>query len=180
MALHLPAIVKSEHAPLATFTYDLTLKEQPILHHFIEEDFFLDQPLHIQGGVQSDKETMQFIFSAPCLQYKGAIYDNIAVTCNSTADNMNMHAITSYFQEGDDDNKPTTTTIDITADVHNNRIVSDLYLNAAGQNNIALQLLPIVQLSDSLGNLKNSNRSERATRNRCSPWMRAASSATCP
>lgn len=155
VALHLPAIVKSEHAPLATFTYDLTLKEQPILHHFIEEDFSLDQPLHIQGGVQSDKETMQFIFSAPCLQYKGAIYDNIAVTCNSTADNMNMHAIASTSKESMDDDVPSTSTkIDLTADVHQNLINSDLYVNMTGRNHIIMQLLPVVQFSDSLGSMK--------------------------
>ena len=154
LAHHLPLLFKHTKTEKSHFTYNLTLTDAPILHHFTDQDFNINVPIQLSGDMNSDTNEMQMTLNAPSITYNQQKYDNMAMVVRSTADNMNMHAITSYFQEGDDDNKPTTTTIDITADVHNNRIVSDLYLNAAGQNNIALQLLPIVQLSDSLGNLK--------------------------
>lgn len=154
LAHHLPLLFKHTKTEKSHFTYNLTLTDAPILHHFTDQDFNINVPIQLSGDMNSDTNEMQMTLNAPSITYNQQKYDNMAMVVRSTADNMNMHAITSYFQEGDDDNKPTTTTIDITADVHNNRIVSDLYLNAAGQNNIALQLLPIVQLSDSLGSLK--------------------------
>ena len=154
LAHHLPLLFKHTKTEKSHFTYNLTLTDAPILHHFTDQDFNINVPIQLSGDMNSDTNEMQMTLNAPSITYNQQKYDNMAMVVRSTADNMNMHAITSYFQEGDDDNKSTTTTIDITADVHNNRIVSDLYLNAAGQNNIALQLLPIVQLSDSLGNLK--------------------------
>lgn len=154
LAHHLPVLFKHTKTEKSHFTYNLTLTDAPLLHHFTDLDFSINVPVHLSGNMNSDTNEMQMTLNAPSITYNQQKYDEMAMVLRSTADNMNMHAITSYFQEGDEDNKPTTTTIDITADVHNNRIVSDLYLNAAGQNNIALQLLPIVQLSDSLGNLK--------------------------
>ena len=154
LAHHLPVLFKHTKTEKSHFTYNLTLTDAPILHHFTDQDFNINVPIQLSGDMNSDTNEMQMTLNAPSITYNQQKYDNMAMVVRSTADNMNMHAITSYFQEGDDDNKSTTTTIDITADVHNNRIVSDLYLNAVGQNNIALQILPIVQLSDSLGNLK--------------------------
>lgn len=154
LAHHIPVLFRQAKTEKSRFTYNLTLADAPILHHLTDQDFSINVPVQLSGNMNSDTNEMQMTLHAPSITYNQQKYDDMAMVVRSTADNMNMHAITSYFQEGDDDNKPTSTTIDITADVHNNRIVSDLYLNAVGQNNIALQLLPIVQLSDSLGKLK--------------------------
>ena len=155
LSYHLPIFFKTEKAEKTRFTYDLTLTDAPILHHFTDADFGITQPVHLFGEMDSSDEKMSLQLDAPCLTYNSNQYDNLAVACNSTQDNMNVHAIASTFQESDDDEKPSTSTkLDVVADVHDNRITSDLYLNTSGSNNIILQLLPIVQFNDSLGKMK--------------------------
>lgn len=154
LAHHLPLLFKQRKTEKSNFTYDLTLTDAPLLHHFTDIDFGINTPIHLFGDMNSDTHEIQMQIDAPNITYNQQKYDDVAMVLRSTADNMNIHAIASYFQEGDDERKPTSTTVDVTADVHNNRIASDLYFNSVGQNNISLQLLPIVQLSDSLGNMK--------------------------
>ena len=155
LAHHLPAIVKSSEAPQTNFDYDLTITDAPLLHHFTEADFDITQPVHLFGNVNSTTQQMALQLSAPCLTYNGKQYDDIAVTCNTTAENMNVHAIASTFKESDDDDVPNSSTqLNVAADIHDNRITGDLYLNTAGRNHIILQLLPVIQFKDSLGSMK--------------------------
>ena len=154
LAHHLPLLFKQTRTENSRFTCDLTLTDAPLLHHFTDIDFGISAPVHLSGDLNSDTHQMQLQLDAPTLIYNQQKYDDVAVVLRSTADNMNVHAIASSFKEGDDERKPTSTTVDITADVHDNRVVSDLYYKTTGQNKIALQLLPVVELSDSLGHLK--------------------------
>jgi len=158
MSHHLPIIFKPQTAAgnsTAHFTYDLTVDDAPILHNFIDADYSIKTPIRIFGDLDAVKETMSFQLDVPSLIYNEKAYNDIAVACNSTHDNMNVHAIASTFKESDNNDKPSTSTkLDVMADIHNNRIVSDLYLNTTGTNNIMMQILPIVQLSDSLGSMK--------------------------
>ena len=159
MSHHLPIIFKPQAAgtnsSTAHFTYDLTVTDAPILHHFIEADYSIDTPIRIFGNLNAADETMSFQLDAPDIIYNEKPYTDIAVACNSTHDNMNVHAIASTFKESDDEDTPSTSTnLDMMADIHDNRIVSDLYVNTTGSNNIMMQLLPIVELRDSLGSMK--------------------------
>ena len=158
MSHHLPIIFKPQSGSIASttrFTYDLTLTDAPILHHLIDADFSIESPIRIFGNLDAAEEKMSFQLDAPNVIYNEKPYENIAVACNSSVDNMNVHAIASTIKQSDDDDTPSTSTkLDVMADVHNNRIVSDLYLNTTGANNIMLQLLPIIQLSDSAGSMK--------------------------
>lgn len=159
MSRHLPIIFKPQPTSTTSstthFTYDLTLTDAPILHHLIDTDFSIGSPIRIFGNLNAAEEKMSFQLDVPHFIYNEKPYENIAVACNSSVDNMNVHAIASTFKQSTDDDKPSTSTkLDVMADVHNNRIVSDLYLNMTGANNIMLQLLPIIQLSDSMGNMK--------------------------
>ena len=159
MSRHLPIIFKPQSAeggsPTAHFTYDLTVTDAPILHRFVDADFSLSSPMRIFGQIDAAEDKMSFQLDAPHFIYNEKPYTDIAVACNSTFDNMNVHAIASTFKESNDDEKPNTSTkFDVMADIHNDRIVSDLYVNTTGSNDVMLQLLPIIQLSDSLGSMK--------------------------
>ena len=155
LALHMPILFKQVDTEPADITYELTLTDAPILHHFTDADYSIEQPVRISGNLNSTAQTMSLTMNAPCLTYNTKQYDNVAIVCRSNLDNMNVHAIASTFQESTDSDTPSSSAqLDLMADVHDNRIVSDLYLNTTGRNNITLQLLPIVQLSDSAGNMK--------------------------
>ena len=155
MAHHLPLLFKTTTPEQTNFTYDLTLTDAPILHHFTDTDFSITKPVHIFGKLNSSEDKMEFLLDAPRLIYNSNPYDDIALVCQTTATNMNVHAIASSFQKSKNEDTPATSTkLDVTADVHNNQIVSDLYLNTTGRNHIVLQLLPVIQLSDSLGSTK--------------------------
>ena len=159
MSHHLPIIFKPQQdnstVSASHFTYDLTLTDAPILHHLVDADFALDRPMRIFGDLDATGEKMSFQLDAPSITYNTTSYDNIAVACNSTPNNMNVHAIASTVKESEDEEEPSTsTTLDVMADIHDNRIVSDLYMNTTGVNSIMLQVLPIIQLSDSAGSMK--------------------------
>lgn len=159
MSHHLPIIFKPQQdnstVSASHFTYDLTLTDAPILHHLVDADFALDRPMRIFGDLDATGEKMSFQLDAPSITYNTTSYDNIAVACNSTPNNMNVHAIASTVKESKDEEEPSTsTTLDVMADIHDNRIVSDLYMNTTGVNSIMLQVLPIIQLSDSAGSMK--------------------------
>ena len=155
IAVHLPSLVAPKDATPSSFVYDLTVKDAPILHHFIDTDFELVKPLHLQGKLNSTEQQMDITLSAPQVEYGGKTYDDIAIICNSTERNLNFHALASYNEESDDIDVPSSSMIaDVTADVHDDRIFSDLYINLQGRTSLILQLLPVVQFSDSLGHLK--------------------------
>ncbi len=159
MSRHLPIIFKPQTenhiSSSAHFTYDLTVTDAPVLHHFIDADYSLGTPIRIFGNLDASEDKMSFQLDVPNFIYNETPYNDIAVACNSSYDNMNVHAIASTFKESDDDEIPSTSTkFDVMADIHDNRIISDLYVNTTGSNDIMLQLLPIIQLSDSLGTMK--------------------------
>ena len=152
---HLPVLVRPQEDTQADFTYDLTLHDAPLLHHLTDIDLHLPQPVHVAGQLHTADQQMDFALSAPQVDYNGKQYDDVALTCHATDDNMNLHALLSTTTESDDDDKPSLSTLlDVVADIHDNRVSSDLYANINGRNHVIMQLLPVVQFSDSLGKLK--------------------------
>ena len=152
---HLPIIFKPTPAEKADFTYDLTVNEAPILRHFIGTDFSIEKSIHIFGDMDSKEQQMTLKIDVPQVTYDGTFYNNTAIVCLATPSNMNVHAMASTFKESDDDDIPSSsTTFDVLADIHDNRIASEVNLNAQGPNNVNLMLVPTIQLSDSLGSMK--------------------------
>ena len=156
LAKHLPILFRRSGAHAdAVFTYSATVSDAPALHHFTNIDFSLPKPLRFFGNIDSRHDVMSAKIDVPCAIYNGQQYDNVAMACTANPNNLNVHAIASTFKESFDEEVPSESLkLDVTADVHANRIVSDVYLNSSGRNNIAMQLLPVVQLKDSLGMMK--------------------------
>ena len=156
LAKHLPILFHHSGANAdAVFTYSATVRDAPALHHFTNTDFSLPKPLRFFGNIDSRHDVMSAKIDVPCAIYNGQQYDNVAMACTANPNNLNVHAIASTFKESFDEEVPSESLkLDVTADVHANRIVSDVYLNSSGRNNIAMQLLPVVQLKDSLGMMK--------------------------
>lgn len=152
---HLPILVKKQNIPATDFTYEITVKDAPVLHSLTDTKFALKKPVRMFGNLSSDNEQMSLNIDAPSVSYNEKDYDDIALVCNTTPDNMNVHAIASTYKESDDEEIPSSSTkLDFTADIHNNIIYGDMYINTAGRNNITMQLLPVIQFSDSLGSTK--------------------------
>ena len=156
LAIHLPVAVKPMAAEVADFTYNLTITDAPIIHHFVDIDFAADTPIHISGNLNSSQSQMTMLLEAPRLSYAGREYDNVNVECHATNGNMNVKASAHALQEGDIYNNipPTNTMINVAADIHDNIIDGNMNLNIDGTNNINLLLRPTIHLSDSLGNIK--------------------------
>ena len=152
---HLPILIKKQNIPATDFAYEISIKDAPVLHHFTDTKFALTKPVRVFGNLSSDNEQMSLNIDAPSISYNEKDYDNIALVCNTTSDNMNVHAIAATYKISNDDDIPSSSTkLDLTADIHNNVIYSDMYINTTGWNNITMQLLPVIQFSDSLGNTK--------------------------
>lgn len=155
LARHLPIFFQSKEVPNTRFTYDFTLTDAPILHHITDADFAIDEPIHLSGDVSSAQHLMALQLDAPQVSYNGKPYDHVQLACDASADMMAVHALASTFQESkNNDTPPTSTQIDVRANVHDNNIDSDLRMNITGRTNISLQMLPLVHLHDSLGSMK--------------------------
>lgn len=156
LAKHLPALFHHTDMGQGTaFAYEATLSDAPVLHRFTDADFSLVKPVRVFGHVDAKRSTMVAKVDMPCVMYNGEKYDNVALACAADADNMNVHTMASTFKESTDEEVPSEAlSLDVTADVHGNRIMSDVYLNTHGRNNITMQLLPVVHLKDSLGRMK--------------------------
>lgn len=167
LAMHLPILF--HHHPTDThtaFTYEATLTGSPSLRQAGKMlGISLDpvQPVRVFGHVDTRHDEMTMKASAPCITYNGEQYDDVALACTATPHNMNVHAMASTFKESMDEEVPSESMkLDVAADIHNNRIASDIYLNTRGRNSIAMQLLPVVQLKDSLGKMKTDVRLRRS------------------
>lgn len=156
LARHLPALFShSDKAQATAFAYEATISDAPVLHRFTDIDFSLVKPVRLFGHVDAKGSTMEAKLDMPCVAYNGQAYDNVALACTAVPGNMNVHAKASTFKESTDEEVPSEAlSIDVTADAHANRIASDVYLNINGRNNMAVQLLPVVHLKDSLGRMK--------------------------
>ena len=155
LSRHLPALVKPTHAEPSQFTYDFTINDAPILHHFIDADYSLTQPLHLTGQLNTVAQQMTLQMNASNFIFNRESYNHLTVNCLSTVDKMNIHTTTSTYKESDNEDEPSSSTrLEVEANILDNRIESDIHLDATGRNNIALQLLPTIQFSDSLGSLK--------------------------
>lgn len=155
IAVHLPVLVQPEEIHDTGFDYDLTINDSPILHHFTDIDFEMNEPIHINGEVSSVANRLSMNLDAPVVTYSGNEYTDVLLTCNSSANVMNLSATASSFKPSDEDDEPDKSTkLDVKAQIHNNRIVSNLLFDAKGRNNVSLNLLPTITLSDSLGSTK--------------------------
>ena len=156
LAIHLPVAVKSKPAEDSDFTYNFTITDSPIIHHFIDADFAITNPVYINGSINSEQSQMSIQIAASKLLYEGKAYDNLSIECHSTDNNMNVKASAHSLLPGNkyNDIPPTNTMLNISADIHDNTIDGNLNLNIDGANNINLSLIPTVQLADSLGNMK--------------------------
>lgn len=155
LAAHMPHFIRHKQSPQLNFNYNIELNESPVIHYMTDKDFCLNRPVRLFGSLSSASQTMTVTLDAPSVTYNGQAYNDIALVCTSSPDNLNLHAIANTLKESsDEETPPESMTIDITADVHANRIASDIYLNSHGRNNITTQLMPIVQFKDSLGKTK--------------------------
>lgn len=154
LSLHLPALVKPVQAEASQFTYDLTLNDAPILHHFTDANFAFTQPVQLTGALDATAQQMTMRMDAPNFTYNSRSLNQLAMDCQSTAGQMDVHVTGSSYEEGDDETPPSTTQLNLLAKVHDNRIESQVTLDATGRNNLTLHLLPTVQFGDSLGYLK--------------------------
>lgn len=156
LATHLPAVVRSSSAKACDFTYDFTITDAPIIHHFTDVDFAINSPVSVTGNIDSQQHQMVMQLIAPEVSYGGRDYNAVSVECYSTGDNMNVKASANSLQAGDvySNIPPTNTNLNVVADIHDNAIVGNLNLDVLGANNISLSLKPTVQLTDSLGSMK--------------------------
>ena len=155
IAKHLPLFIRQKPTADLDFDYSLQLSESPVLHYLTSADFYLNSPVKLYGTLCSSSSTMTATLDAPSVTYNGQAYDNISLACSSTPSQLKVHAIANSLKESYDDEVPSESmTLDVTADVHSNRVASDIYLNTNGRNNIAIHLLPTVQFKDSIGKTK--------------------------
>lgn len=155
LAKHLPIFFKKTESNEADFTYSVLLNDAPVLHHFIANDYSFSNPVSIKGHVRSATDEMSLNLSSPSFSYNGNNYDSIFVNCKSTSNNMAVNVGGENVKYGKYDDEPTTTTkVRLSSDIHNNRFITNANLQINGRNNILVQLLPVIQLSDSIGKVK--------------------------
>lgn len=150
LARHIPILVKPQSIyGNYNYDYDFVLTDAPILHHFVKESYSIPEPVTISGSVSSANNEMQAHVNAPKLIYSEKPYDDIALHLNSAASNLHLTASAQSMPE-----EEKMTSLSITSNIHSNKITADVNLFTQNKkNNIKVNLLPTIQLSDSLGSL---------------------------
>ncbi|MBQ0023791.1 MAG: translocation/assembly module TamB domain-containing protein [Prevotellaceae bacterium] len=150
---HLPIFIKPTADKNSDFSYDLALSDAPILHHFIDTDYNIEQPIKVSGNVKQSEMTMNL--TAPSIEYSGTPYTGIELNCFSDTKALNIEAVASSIKPASQvDHEDNITKLKLKANAHANTINGDVNLDIDGKSNINLHLLPTVHLTDSLGRLK--------------------------
>lgn len=152
LAHHLPKLFRKTNIPEVDFVYEFTVKDNPIIHHFVEQDFELPEPISIHGNLESASNKMTLNLTAPLINVGGKNYENIAISSHSRNENMRVECSAATNKISTNDEEPDThTLLNIISDIHDNKFDSNIRLNIDGRTNIQLELLPVIEINDSLG-----------------------------
>jgi len=148
LARHIPLIVKPQ--PLSgsyNYDYNFVLEDAPILHNFIKENYSIPEPITIAGSVSSLNNELRADLNAPLILYSDKPYENIVLNINSDDDNLFVNASVLSTPDAESNTK-----VNLKSKIHSNKIIADVNLATHNENNdIKVNLLPTIQLSDSLG-----------------------------
>lgn len=148
LARHIPIFIKPQYVSgNFNFDYDFVLTDAPIIHNFIKENYSIPEPITISGSVSSANNEMQAQINAPKFMYSDTPYDDISLKLKSVANNLQLTASAQSMPE-----EEKKTSVSISTNIHANKIIADVILSTQNKNNnINVNLLPTIQLSDSLG-----------------------------
>lgn len=149
ISTNLNTLIKADHVKSnSTFDYDLAFYDSPILHHFIDEDYSVSQPIHIIGSMNAEKDIINLDVNAPLVTYGKDTYKNVNIVCCNNSNQLSLKA------SGLTHNEDQAIKIDLNAIAVNNVIDSNVKLKMKNRNDIDVNLSSRVSLEDSLGKLK--------------------------
>lgn len=148
-ASHLSEIVKTDNKKSdSNFTYDLSVKDSPILHHFINQEYKISHEAHIIGSIDVKKDIFNLNVDAPLFEYDGYKYRNVSLTCCNNKEQL------SLVMNGLRHNDESAMRVNVNATCADNVIESNIKTKIKNKNDIDIDLNVLVNFKDSLGKTK--------------------------
>lgn len=151
IAYHLPHLLK--HKPSSSTSdikYDITFRDAPFIHHFLNQDYTVSQPVNIHGSLDSDIHSLNMTINAPELSYNNNEFQNLRLSCSSNSGNM-MATLT-----GANANDKSSSSGKIVAIAHNDKVDSDIQLLSKSRDVLDLNLFATTTFTNEGGNLMTS------------------------
>ena len=120
---HLSALIRqssTERTHDTQFDFSIELKESPLVHHFVDLDYALLQPVRMTGTLNSSEEMSSITVDAPCVSYNGTEYRNVNV--NYSNNSSLATAVISLMRSQNE----RFTSFNINADAHDNLLQTTL------------------------------------------------------
>lgn len=149
IAHHLPALVK--RTPSSTdsdFKYDLTFYDAPIVHHFVDIDYSVSQPITVRGSLNTSLNHLNTTFEAPQFTYNDHQFNDVTLNCNSSKGNI---MLTLMGKNNGEDSKLRSK---IVAIAHDNKVDTDIQLDNEASNHIKANIFGTTSFADNNGHLK--------------------------
>lgn len=101
LAQHLPSLINHSSKVKRNQQYQLRieLSENPILHHFIKEDFTILRPVNIEAEMDDNEGKSNLVLNAPRISYNGTEYDNVKLNYEGDVNLFNLQASLLRKQE---------------------------------------------------------------------------------
>lgn len=149
LATNIDEIIKTEHIKSSSkFDYDLAFYDSPILHHFIKNDYSVDEPIRVIGSMDAAKSIINLDVNVPEATFDGSTYKNINIVCCNNANQLSLKA------SGLTHTDKQAVKVDLNAIAVDNVVDSNVKLKMKNRNDIDINLNSRVSFADSIGKLK--------------------------
>lgn len=132
----------------SVYDYDVTFYDSPILHHFIKNEYSVDEPINIIGSLDVAKDVLNVDVDAPLFTYGNNTYRDISLLCCNNSGQLSVKGSGLTHNEG------SAVKVNLNSTVRNSVIDSDIKLKMKNQNDIDMDLKSSVCFADSLGKTK--------------------------
>ena len=147
LAQHLPSLIN--YSPKAKrnqhYQLRLELSENPILHHFVKEDFTILRPINIEAEMDDNEGKSNLILNAPRISYNGTEYNNVRLNYEGDANLFNLQA--SLFRQ----QKKNSCRFSVNSTGKDNRLLTDLSWNTLVNNSTSGKLSTATQFENNQG-----------------------------
>jgi len=146
LAYHLPSLLRHTTSNSNHFDFDLTLHDADIIHHFINTDYVLQDPLRLHGTIDAQNDTMSFDVMAPQIVQGDQLYTDTRIHCTNS--NRMLSASINTRQQQSDHN---TIAYQLTLDAHDDNLSTFAQWNDIRSTATNGALYATTSFTDSLG-----------------------------
>lgn len=149
LSSHLPTVVKpvNFHKADADFNYNFSIKDHPLLHHYVEGVPVVASPLTSHGNISSSRHSMNVFVNAPHLIVDETNYRDLSLRLHNNSQGLSLDV--SGLSQGEKSSMDML----LAATASHDKVDAYADLRINGKSAFDLRLNAVTQFSDSLGKM---------------------------